>query len=80
MKRKFKKVKEIKSEKNLDLKKAEKLTRKYIKDNPAFINGAIYINCPDISDLFIIENYKIRQCTNEEWVDYFYTYIAPRKQ
>lgn len=78
--KKLEKHKKIKSEINLTQAKAMKIARDFVKENPWFANGCVYIDCPDISDLFIVKEYKIKQCTGKEWVDYFYTYISPPKE
>ncbi len=70
---------ELKQSVNLTLSKAKKVANDYIKENLLFINGFIYVNCKNVSDLFIVKNKEIRSCTSNEWNEYFYSYLQPRE-
>jgi hypothetical protein len=67
----------IKCDKNFGLNISEIKVKNYLKDNPNFVDGYIYVDCPDVSDLFIVEKSKIRGCTDAEWGEYFRTYLYP---
>lgn len=69
----------IELNKNLPLERATLRAKSFLKMSPDFNNGYIYINCPTVSDLFIVENREIRQCTDKEWGNYFKTILYPPK-
>jgi len=56
------------------LKKAE-----IIMAEKGISNGYIFIECENISDLFIVKNEKVKRCNDEEWNNYYYTYINEKK-
>ena len=64
--------------KNLTPQQALRTARKKKKEE-GIINGSIFINCPKVSDLFVINYNIMRKCNNEEWIDYFYKFVSPRK-
>lgn len=65
----------IKSKTNISLKESLFKANMFVKMNKAFFKGFILIDCPDICDLFIIENRKVRQCDDHEWGCYYREYI-----
>lgn len=76
----------IKLKENLDLRHAERKAKEILKESyscDAFSyedersKGYIYIICPDVSDLFVVSNYKLRKCEKEEWCWYFRTILHP---
>jgi len=59
------------------------MARRIWKETPMEIDDkiAIYIEQPKVSDLFIATKFGLHTCTQEEWREYFYTFIGiPPKQ
>jgi hypothetical protein len=67
----------IKVEKDLNLKQAEGKVRKFLRGVPDLVTGYIYVDGPTVSDLFVIRKGVAKKCTDQEWLDYFRTYLCP---
>jgi len=68
--------KTIIKDRNISAKEAFGAVRAYLKEDLGFLNGYIYINCPSISDLFIINRRTIRKCYDKEWNKYYKEYLS----
>jgi len=60
---------------NLSESEAFSAVKTCLKKELGFLNGFIYINCPNVSDLFIIRNRSIRKCYDKEWNKYYNEYL-----
>jgi hypothetical protein len=59
--------------------RAQSLMNKLRRKGYPLKNGYIYVNCPTISDLFIVDCGILRECTTKEWGHYFRTLLHPPK-
>lgn len=66
------------TDKNLTPTEALRMAKRKKKEKN-IVNGSIYIDCPKVSDLFVIHYNSMRKCNDQEWIDYFYKFISPRK-
>jgi len=64
-------------DKNLGVREVNEKARMLLNKNKDFINGYIFINCPNVSDLFAVGERKIRESTIKEWSLFFKEYVAP---
>ena len=69
----------IESKVNLGPVKVKIKVESFLKNNPEFKNGYVYFDCPDVSDLFVVENSALRPCTDSEWSKFFKIYLYPPK-
>ena len=64
---------------SLTLEKSLAKANAFLKLEPDFKYGYVYIKAPNVNDLFIIFDGLARSCNDKEWNDYYNTYLYPVK-